>query len=348
MVDVTVKLSYRVNFEGDPSKWFNVENYVKFLCDHCRSLLKKEVKTHGVEEMNARAIDIVRDALLGKGKIADETVADDADKDEELDELLELEKIADESSRPGRIFDENGMRIYDVEVLKVTIGDDHIAGLLVDAQHETVRRTLRIAKKEAELEAVKREESLEREMIEAREQTKKVNQECAIRRINESHEKDMATVDNSGKQRIASEGYMSKIQDALTEIEIKKLEREKATSDQSLSVALTKIEHAIKASDADADALAKKMEAVTPELIAALQAQGDKDLAIKLAESIGAHALLKGNSMADVLAQVAQGVPGVNRLDILKQLPHNHLHSGNGNGNGSSSESIEVTEETGE
>jgi major vault protein len=35
---VELKLVYRVNFEGDDSKWFAVENYVKFLCDHVRSV----------------------------------------------------------------------------------------------------------------------------------------------------------------------------------------------------------------------------------------------------------------------------------------------------------------------
>ena len=30
---VSMKLSYRVNFEGDPNAWFNVDNYVKFFTD---------------------------------------------------------------------------------------------------------------------------------------------------------------------------------------------------------------------------------------------------------------------------------------------------------------------------
>lgn len=327
MVDVEVKLSYRVNFEGNPNMWFNVENYVKFLCDHCRSLLKKEIKSHGVEEMNQRAIDIVRDALLGKS--TEKKIAKIAEDEKMPDEDEEAE--TNESSRPGRTFKENGMHIYDVEVLKVTIGDAHIATLLVSAQHEAVQRTLSIAKKEADLEATKREEKLEREMIDEREKTKAVSQKSSLRRIEESQEKDMATVEGAGEARLAQEGWMLKVQASLSEIEIKKLERQKAGTDQDLSVALSKIEHIIKSNDADAEALVKKMTAITPDLIAALQAQGDKDLAIKLAESVGAHALLKGNSMADVLAQLAQGVPGMDRLEIFKQLPHNHFHSGNGN-----------------
>ena len=35
-----ITLSYRVNFTGEAEKWFNVENYVKFLTDHllCKTL----------------------------------------------------------------------------------------------------------------------------------------------------------------------------------------------------------------------------------------------------------------------------------------------------------------------
>ena len=31
-------------FEKYKDKWFNVENYIKYLCDRERSLLKREVK----------------------------------------------------------------------------------------------------------------------------------------------------------------------------------------------------------------------------------------------------------------------------------------------------------------
>ncbi len=44
---VHVRLSYRVNLEGDPNRWFNVENYVKFLTDHMRSWLRHAIKRVG-------------------------------------------------------------------------------------------------------------------------------------------------------------------------------------------------------------------------------------------------------------------------------------------------------------
>ena len=67
LVGVDVTLSYRVNFEGDEhEKWFAVENYVRFLVDHLRSLIRNTAKHHGIEQFYAKAIDIIRDAVLGK------------------------------------------------------------------------------------------------------------------------------------------------------------------------------------------------------------------------------------------------------------------------------------------
>ena len=116
LVDITVKLSYRVNFEGEPDKWFNVENYVKFLCDHARSVLKGQGQKRKVEEFSINGVDIVRDTLLG--------TADQA------------------GGRPGMAFTENGMRITDVEVLGIEIDDKNIAQILNKAQHDIVRANI--------------------------------------------------------------------------------------------------------------------------------------------------------------------------------------------------------------
>lgn len=44
-VNVQIKVSYCVDFlEKYKDKWFSVENYVKYMCDRQRSLLKREAK----------------------------------------------------------------------------------------------------------------------------------------------------------------------------------------------------------------------------------------------------------------------------------------------------------------
>jgi len=51
----------------------------------------------------------------------------------------------------------------------------------------------------------------------------------------------------------------------------------------------------------------QKAHAVSPELVAALQAFGDKALAEKMAESMAPLAILGGNSVAEVFSQLLQG-----------------------------------------
>ncbi|WP_434415830.1 hypothetical protein [Nannocystis pusilla] len=99
LVRVQLQLSYRVNFEGDPNRWFEVENYVKFLTDHLRSLVRAAVKRHGIEQFYADSVAILRDVILGVA--------------------------GEDGKRPGRRFEENGMRVYDVRGAR---GDDRRRG----------------------------------------------------------------------------------------------------------------------------------------------------------------------------------------------------------------------------
>ena len=65
-VTVTLTYSMRVNFEGEPARWFEVENYVKFLCDHVRSVLKGAIKKVSIEAFYGASVEIIRDTMLGK------------------------------------------------------------------------------------------------------------------------------------------------------------------------------------------------------------------------------------------------------------------------------------------
>ncbi len=55
--------------------------------------------------------------------------------------------------------------------------------------------------------------------------------------------------------------------------------------------------------------MVEKARAVSPDLIAALQAFGDRALAEKMAESMAPLAILGGESVAEVLARLLRGSP---------------------------------------
>ena len=119
LVNVDVKLSYRVNFlREQQDKWFSVENYVKYLCDHMRSILKGEVKKLSIKDFIENSTAIVRDTTLGA-------------------------KVGGE--RRSRPFTENGMEVYDVEVLSVTIADERISTMLKNAQQKAVEGVIGLA-----------------------------------------------------------------------------------------------------------------------------------------------------------------------------------------------------------
>ena len=122
-VNVSIKVSYCVDFlKEHKDKWFDVENYVKYLCDRMRSLLKKEATNYSIEEFYAKANDIVRTVVLGVQP-----------------EVEEKSKIG----RIGRLFEENGMFIHDVEVLSVK-ADPCVQEIIDRNQKQTVEKSLQL------------------------------------------------------------------------------------------------------------------------------------------------------------------------------------------------------------
>ena len=144
---VKINLSYRVNFEGSSDKWFNVENYVKFLTDHMRSYIRNTVRRYPIMEFYANGITILRDAILGE-----------SDKKT--------------NKRTGRLFEENGMRIYDVEILDISLGDANIENLLISSQQDVVMQTLRINSEKRKLEFTQESEAITRQIAATQSETK--------------------------------------------------------------------------------------------------------------------------------------------------------------------------------
>lgn len=276
LCEVSVRLSYRVNFEGDPARWFNVENYVKFLTDHLRSIVRAVVKQKGVEEFYAQAVSIVRDAILGP---------------------------SGPEGRPGRLFAENGMRVYDVDVLDVTIGDKTIAGMLTAAQHGTVRQTLTLAQETKQLEVTQRSEKLKQQLAQAQFETTVQGYSLELEQVVRGVEVSMARVDCEAQveeRRIAHQEALGKVHELA-------LAREKARKDMELAVSREVLEHRLVELRAEVEAAQLRAQAFSPELVAALQAFGDQHLAGKLADSMAPLAIMGGKSIAEVFATLVKG-----------------------------------------
>jgi major vault protein len=280
-VTVNIAVSYRVNFEGEPEKWFEVENYVKFMTDHCRSMIRNQAKQIGIEAFDADSIAIVRNTILG---------------------------VTDENGkRTGRVFEENGMRIYDVEVLEVTIGDPSIQTLLRQTQHKSVKQTLEIAEKERSLEIVQRSEALDREAMAVQHETTMVRASLKLETIAKELELRM----NELRSRITHDEAERKAelasQDDIETIHTAELIREKNEALQRMEFDQKRLQMAIDDLNARKDAWVAKAGAISPKLVEALQGFTDKDVAARVGEALGPLTLLGGDSAAEILNNVLKG-----------------------------------------
>jgi major vault protein len=294
LVTVDLKLSYRINFEGDdPEKWFAVENYVKRLCDHVRSLLQHTAKQVGIREFNNNSIPVVRDAILGT-------------------------KGADGSARPGLKFEDNGMRVCDVEVLTVTIGDASVNKLLTDAQNKAVSGELELARLEKELELATRRADIQKQLDDLKEQAEQAKAAQAQSALERELALALAKAENllkeAEEQAKVDEARRKATADAANaELALERaaqgqqLELEARHSEQRILNLTKEQELKLKAIEAEAKALGDKAAAISPALVAALGAFGDRYIAGKAAEAMSPLAHLGGGSVAEVLSKLLRG-----------------------------------------
>lgn len=280
LCSVSIHVSYRVNFEGDPDHWFNVENYVKFLTDHLRSVVRNAVKRKGIEEFHSDAIAIVRDAVLG---------------------------VSSASGRPGRNFEENGMRVYDVDILDVQIGDAAIAKMFQETQHDVVRQAIKLAQEEQALAATVRTEQIKQATQEARFETTRKDIAIKMEEVTRQQELQTARIQAEGKASLLQLQQKESQQAVLEAVHQAELARTRSQKELDLQLAEQALQQRLTELAGQVKATVDKAEAISPDLIAALQSFSDKDLAGKMAESMAPLAILGGNSVSEVLQSLLRG-----------------------------------------
>ena len=278
---VDINLSYRVNFTSEPEKWFNVENYVKFLCEHMRSRIRNTIKKLSIIEFYANGTDILRDAVLGKAEV--------------------------KTTRTGGKFDENGMHIYDLEIFEIGILDKEVQKLLFETQHNEMKRNLQIVSKQNEFKFTKEYEDFNRKISGEISQTKKQQIDLQLAEIEKEIALTISRLNISLKQKERRLEAYALNQKTVNEISETKLTRKKAYKAHKIEVSAQMLEQHIKQINAEVQAVVNKAKAVSPDLIAALQAFADKALAEKMAQSMAPLSILGGKSVAEVFANLLKG-----------------------------------------
>jgi major vault protein len=294
LVPVAIELSYRVNFVGageERSKWFDIENYVKVLTDHCRSRLRNAAKHYGIDEFYRNTIDIVRDTLLGV--------------------------VPENGERPGLLFNENGMRLYDIEVLNVDILDRDINELMSRSMSRTLTGAIELLEAEEQTKRDVRLQELDRQGIDEREKTEKRQSQAALAGLRRTLEQQLAKVGND--HHITVEEHRIH---ALTR------EDNRAGEEQKLEFQVKRDEAELSRLRAEVEVFVTRMGAINGGVIEALQAFGDKNFARAIVEAIGPAALAAGITTADLLEQVFKNTPFEDLFGALAVRP-NRLGSGN-------------------
>ena len=286
-VECSVKVSYCVDF--DPAymdSWFSVDNYVKYLCDRIRSLLKREVKKHTIEDFYQNYSDIVRNIAIGYSE--DTTSEKTSNKHE------------------GRCFRENGMFVKDCEVLSLTV-ESEIAEILERHQRDMVEKSLELSDAEARVkvaEALFDAENEENELastklinrmnLQGEEARRKLEIQAEVNRKQEAEKQ-------AAKQ---AEKDMQVLIDAIHDAEMARKQKE-VDAKIAEQQALASIEKAKQS--AYAETVAKIMESIQPDLVAAIQSQSEAKTFNGIAQGIAPYALANGESAAEFVDRLLRG-----------------------------------------
>ena len=286
-VECSVKVSYCVDF--DPAymdSWFSVDNYVKYLCDRIRSLLKREVKKHTIEDFYQNYSDIVRNIAI------------------DYSENTTSEKAS--NKHEGRFFRENGMFVKDCEVLSLTV-ESEIAEILESHQRDMVEKSLELSDAEARVkvaealfDAEKKENELastkliNRMNLQGEEARRKLEIQAEVNRKQEAEKQ-------AAKQ---AEKDMQVLIDAIHEAEMTRKQKE-TDANIAEKQALADIEKAKQ--EAYAKTVADVMKSIQPDLVAAIQAQSDSKVFNSIATGIAPYAIGNGESAAEFVDRLLRG-----------------------------------------
>ena len=302
-VKAAVKVSYCVDFDPEyQSKWFSVENYIKFMCDRERARIKRAAKEYTIEEFWANYGDIVRN------------VAIDAHEGERTHE--------------GLFFPENGMYVNDCEVLSISV-DPSIEKLLIQHQHDAVRKNLELASANKQAEVAKAMSVAEKAMmaleseklrnkmaLQEAEATQKLEIQAKINRQNEAEklaakqaEKDMqALIDviaESSRARKEAEFQQTMAHEKQEQAQNVAHERELADIGKAKN-------------EAYAQTVATIMGSISEDLIAAITVGGKTQLAEVVAEHLSPYAIANNEGVVETTNRLMRGLGFDEALDIFK------------------------------
>lgn len=286
-VDVQVKLTYNVDFNGDKSKWFEVDNYTCFVTDYMRNAIKIAIKDYDIQNFYADSTAIIRTEVL----------------DEETG---------------VHTFKNNGAVITDVEVVSVSV-ERSVAELLEQHQEEILSKSLELADADAKMQVVTALAEVEKKEADLAAANKLYKLELDQKFKEEQLSKEEAI---KAKLRAAAEAEnkaKADMQEVLAAINDATIAREKAQRDAEIEYqkSLAKIEE--DKQKAYAATVVEMLGAIQPGLIEAIQGQTNAELANGIASSVAPYAIGNGKDVSEIVSQMLRGTTVEDILEKFKK-----------------------------
>jgi len=293
LVEVSVDLKYLVRFNGDESKWFDVDNYVQYMCDHMRSLIGNRVRQINIQEFYSSAVEQLRDMVLGQN---------------------------DGEGRPNKTFEENSMEIYDLEVISIEFMDSEIEFLLGDAKQEELKNTIQLEKEERRLVLITGQEEAKRGVNVEFAKTSEASDGLTKEATHRESELRLADIEARSSERLseqtgklAAEQEASKVRKVTLDDEKKRLAQKEEFDRASLKRTIEKLV-------AEAAADETRAKAIQPQLVGALQALAMSSTFTQMAEHLAPLSIVRGESLSGTLTTMLKGTPMEHLLDNIEKI----------------------------
>lgn len=280
---VKVQLKYSLNVDFDNAhkeKWFSVQNYVKLLCDHVRSVLKATVKKTEISELYLKSTEIIRDTLLGKAPV----------------------KEGGNPSRPNHmLFTENGMRIMDVDVLDTRILDQDISKLMESSAVLTVKQNIELQNETKKLEAHQKKQEIERKISEENTKTILAKNELVIQTEKSSTAIDL--VKKTNLKQIETEALeVVKLQENTATYRFNLVQqRSDKEAEQQLKWEKLQQELSLQLSAHEAKLVVDRLQEMNKGFTAMVGSMHDSATLEKVASAMAPMALLGGKTLLDTV-----------------------------------------------
>ena len=288
--NVQIELNYCVDFLTlYKDNWFAINDYVKYLCDNMRSLVKREVRKYEIKDFYTNSTEILRNVVLDVNKES---------KEEPI----------------GRLFRANGMLVTDVNIVEIRV-TDAVAKMINSNTLDLIQKKIDLSDAEEKTRTI---EALE-ENLRKQEQMKNETALYKLALEKKAKEEQMAYEESIKERERANQSAAvqakNDLQNLLTAITNAEIERENQKREAEIAHAKELAEIEKSKQEAYAATVKEIMSAISPDLIAAISANSKAELLREGMASMSPYAIANGESVADTVNKLMRGTPLEDVLD---------------------------------